>query len=65
MFHSFKYPSKKDNPLKSYFTNTVMEDGVINFKPQSDCEIENILSDYDFKYPKEIKSVDDELEEYS
>ncbi len=64
MFHSFAYPTSKDVPLKSYFTKTVMENGVIRFKPQSECEIENTLSSYVFNTPGQIKSVDDEFEEY-
>lgn len=64
MFHSFKYPAKPDYPLKSLFTNTMMENGVIKFKSQDECEIENTLSQYDFKYPKIIKSVEDEVEEF-
>jgi CRISPR-associated protein Cas5d len=63
MFHSFKYPVKSGEPLKSLFTNTTMIKGVIDFKPQEECEIENILSDYTFKYPKVIKSVDNEFRE--
>ena len=63
MFHSFKYPQKPGNPLKSLFTNTIMEDGIIKFKSQDECEIKNTLSNYDFKYSEMIKSVEDELEE--
>lgn len=64
MFHSFAYPTDKTRPLKSYFTKTVMENGVVKFNPQSECEIENTLSSYAFKTPDQIKSVDDEYKEY-
>ncbi|WP_297663397.1 type I-C CRISPR-associated protein Cas5c [uncultured Streptococcus sp.] len=64
MFHSFAYPKDETTPLKSYFTKTVMENGVIKFKPQSECEIVNTLSSYTFKTPGQVKSVDDELKEY-
>lgn len=64
MFHSFAYPTDEITPLKSYFTKTVMENGVVKFKPQSECEIVNTLSSYVFKVPGQIKSVDDEYKEY-
>ena len=41
-----------------------MEDGIIKFKSQKECEIVNTLSSYDFKIPSQIKSVDDEYNEY-
>lgn len=64
MFHSFAYPTNKTSPLKSYFTKTVMENGIIKFKPQSECEIVNLLSSYAFKVPGQIKSVDQEYADY-
>ena len=64
MFHSFAYPTDKKTPLKSYFAKTVMEDGIIKFKSQKECEIVNTLSSYAFKLPGQIKSVDDEFNEY-
>src|SRR5699024_6965786 len=64
MFHSFKYPIKSGEPLKSLFANTVMEDGIVKFKSQKECEIVNTLSEYNFKYPKHIKSAEDELEDF-
>lgn len=64
MFHSFAYPIDKTTPLKSYFTKTIMDKGVIKFKPQSECEIVNTLSSYAFKVPGQIKSVDTEYAEY-
>lgn len=64
MFHSFAYPIDKKTPLKSYFAKTVMENGVIKFKSQKECEIVNTLSSYAFKLPSQIKSVDDEFNEY-
>lgn len=62
-FHSFKYPVSPEQPLIACFTNTVMEDGVIVFKDQDECEVQNELSAYDFKYPKQIKSVEEEFNE--
>jgi len=64
MFQEFEYPIEPNEPLKSYFTNTVMKYGVIEFKKREECEIVNILSNYKFKRPEIIKSVDDELNEY-
>lgn len=64
MFHSFRYPLTSGQPLKSLFTNTMMVNGIVRFKTQDECEIENVLSDYTFKYPKVVKSVDDEFDEY-
>ncbi|WP_162012865.1 type I-C CRISPR-associated protein Cas5c [Streptococcus sp. S784/96/1] len=64
MFHSFKYPTDKIEPLKSYFTHTVMENGVIQFKEQEECEIVNTLSSYTFKEPGQIKLVNDEFDAY-
>ena len=65
MFHSFKYPTDSKGKLKSYYTNTVMKNGIITFKNQSDCEIENELSSYSFKIASPIKSVDSEFDEYN
>lgn len=64
MFHSFSYPTDKKEPLKSYFTQTVMENGVVIFKPQEECDIVNTLSTYTFKVPGDIKSVEDEYADY-
>lgn len=64
MFHSFAYPTDNQTLLKSCFTKTVMENGVIKFKAQSECEIVNTLSSYAFKVPSQIKSVDKEYAEY-
>jgi len=60
MFHSFRYPSSSGKELYSLFTSVSMHDGIIEFKSPHECEIENKLSDYTFKFPKQIKSVDDE-----
>lgn len=65
MFHSFSYPSNENEQLLSYFADTTMHDGVVNFKPQENCEIVNTLSSYYFKYPKAIRSVEDELDDYN
>lgn len=63
IFHSFKYPVSEKEPLIACFANTVMRDGVISFKNQDECEVQNELSAYDFKYPKKIKSVEEEFDE--
>lgn len=65
MFHSFAYPTESNQPLRSYFTKTVMENSVIRFKEQEDCEIVNTLSNYVFKTSGDIKSVEEEFEIYS
>ncbi|HEM6116120.1 type I-C CRISPR-associated protein Cas5c [Streptococcus pluranimalium] len=64
MFHSFAYPTDKQTPLRSYFTQTVMENGTIHFKAQSECEIMNTLSSYAFKTPGQVKPVDEEYAIY-
>ncbi|WP_165390470.1 type I-C CRISPR-associated protein Cas5c [Streptococcus parasuis] len=64
MFHSFAYPTESNQPLRSYFTKTVMEDSVIRFKEQEECEIVNTLSSYNFKISGQIKSVEQEYAEY-
>ncbi|KAF1301089.1 type I-C CRISPR-associated protein Cas5c [Candidatus Enterococcus willemsii] len=64
MFQEFEYPTDSNEPLKSYFKDTVMKGGIITFGPREKCEIVNELSNYKFKRPEEIKPVDDELKEY-
>ena len=64
MFHSFLYPYDETEPLKSLFTHTIMRDGIIQIKPQEECEITNILSSYTIKAHKGVVSVDEELKEY-
>lgn len=64
MFHSFAYPKDKSQPLQSFFTKTVMENGIVKFKEQADCEIVNQLSSYAFKTAGPIKSVDEEFDQY-
>lgn len=64
MFHSFAYPKDNHKPLRSYFTKTLMKNGVIHFNEQSKCEIMNTLSSYAFKTPGQIKSVDEEYDNY-
>lgn len=64
MFHSFSYPTDKNQPLKSYFTQTTMDNGIVKFKNQDQCEIVNQLSKYAFKVPGKLKAVDEEYEQY-
>lgn len=64
MFHSFKYPEKKGEPLYSFYTNTNIKNGKIVFKEQEECEIKNKLTSYKFKTFENYKSVDQEYEEY-
>ncbi len=64
MFHSFSYPTDNNQPLKSYFTKTIMDNGIVKFKNQDQCEIVNQLSNYAFKGSGKLKSVDEEYEQY-
>lgn len=64
IFHSFEYPNKENEQLKSFFTHTIMKDGIIEFKTQDECEIVNTLSSYTFKVHKSVVSVDEELKAY-
>lgn len=64
MFQEFIYPTEPGGELVSCFSSITMNDGVIKFKDSKDCEIKNTLDTYSFKYPNEIKSVDQEYEEY-
>lgn len=64
MFHSFAYPTDRKEPLRSYFTRTVMTNGTIHFKEQAECEIVNTLSSYTFKPAGPIKPVEEEFEGY-
>jgi len=64
MFQEFEYPTEDNGALKSYFADTVMNHGVIQYKNRQECEIVNTLSSYSFKRITEIKSVEDEFEEY-
>ena len=64
MFQEFIYPTQPGGELISCFTETNMQNGVITFKDSKDCEIKNTLDTYSFNYPNEIKSVDQEYEEY-
>lgn len=65
MFHSFKYPTNAKEKLISYYTDTVMKNGIITFKNQDACEIVNELSTYAFKPAFSIKNVDLEYDEYN
>ena len=62
MFQEFGYPTKETEKLKSYFTHTVLKNGVISYSPKEECEIVNELSSYGFKRNETIKSVDSEYE---
>ncbi|MDY5729957.1 MAG: type I-C CRISPR-associated protein Cas5c [Eubacteriales bacterium] len=65
LFHSFAYPKNSKEKLKSYFTRTSMENGIIKIKKQTECEIINELaSSYTIKSSKTIRSVVDELSAY-
>lgn len=63
MFNSFTYPIESGEPLIANFAETIMDNGVIKFKKEDECEIKNTLSNYNFKVPKLIKSADEELED--
>lgn len=64
MFHSFRYPKFKEDKFESLFTHIIMQDGIIKFKKQEECEIRNELSTYTYKGNRAIVSVDEELKEY-
>ncbi len=64
MFNSFKYPTNSGEPLIAQFSEIIMKDGVINYEDNSDYVIENVLNTYSFKYPEEVKPVDEEYKEY-
>jgi CRISPR-associated protein Cas5d len=64
MFQDFEYPTDSNEPLKSYFKETFMKDGIIKFDSREKCEIVNELSNYKFKLSEKLKSVDDEFNEY-
>jgi CRISPR-associated protein Cas5d len=64
MFQEFEYPTDSNEPLKSYFKETFMKDGIIKFDSREKCEIVNELSNYKFKLSEKLKSVDDEFNEY-
>lgn len=64
MFQEFEYPTNPNEPLKSYFKETFMKDGVIEFGSREECEIVNELSNYKFKLSEKLKPVDDEFNEY-
>lgn len=61
MFQEFAYPKKPGGKLRSYYANTVMEDGYITYSNNKDDFILNVLSDYSFKYPLKQKTVDEEF----
>lgn len=64
MFQEFEYPTVTGEKLKSYFTNTILDKGVIRYLPKETCNIINELSDYGFKQSEQIKSVETEWKEY-
>lgn len=64
MFQEFGYPTNEEEPLKSYFTQTVLKHGVITYSSKEDCDIVNELSSYGFKRSEKMKAVDLEYEEY-
>lgn len=63
MFQEFIYPKEQGEPLLSCYSDITMKDGIITYIDAKECPIKNELSDYNFKYPDEIKSVDEEYEE--
>ena len=64
MFHSFAYPINEKDSLRSYFTTTRMINGIIKFKAQSECEVENVLSAKGMGKRNGMKTVDEEFLEY-
>lgn len=49
MFHSFIYPSEKDEHLYANLDSIVMRNGVIEFKRPEDCELKREVNDMQFK----------------
>jgi len=64
MFHSFAYPINEKDSLRSYFTTIRMINGIIKFKAQSECEVENVLSAKGMGKRNDMKTVDEEFLEY-
>lgn len=64
MFQEFGYPTDASEPLKSYFTQTVLKHGVLTYTSKESCDIVNELSSYGFKRSEKMKPVDLEYEEY-
>lgn len=64
MFNQFKYPTNSKEKLIAYYSETLMNNGVVTFKDIDKCNIYNEVKDYKFKMTKSIKSVDQEMEEY-
>lgn len=63
MFQEFIYPEESGKKLVACYNNIVMKNGYIKFKSTDECEMKNTLSNYNFRYPEEVKSVDNEYEE--
>lgn len=61
MFEKFIYPKKKNEKLKSIYSNINIQNGIINFNLENK-KIEYELSNYNFKICSKIKSVDDEYD---
>lgn len=64
MFNQFRYPTKENEKLRAYYSEVIMDQGLIKFKDFEDCTIYNEVENYNFKVAKEIKSVDREYSEY-
>lgn len=63
MFDSFIYPAKSGEPLISCFKPVQMINGIIKFTDKEDCPIKKELSNYEYSFTSEIKSVAEEYEE--
>ena len=64
MFNSFIYPKKEGEPLKSTYASINMLNGRIKYPKDEECDIINIVSDYNYKKPIITKTIDDELKGY-
>ena len=64
MFNQFRYPTQENEKLRAYYSEVIMDQGLVTFKNLEDCTIYNEVQDYTFKTAKEIKSVDQEYREY-
>ena len=64
MFNQFRYPTQEKEKLRAYYSEVIMDQGLVEFKDLDSCTIYNEVKDYNYKSAKEIKSVEQEYTEY-
>lgn len=64
MFNQFKYPTQEDEKLRAYYSEVILDNGLVKYKDLEDCTIYNEVSHYSFKTIKDIKPVKEEYLEY-